>query len=42
MNAALLAAEIVALEDEGVRDQLLKFRETQTETVLAHPDPDAR
>ena len=42
VNAALLAAGIVALEDEGVRDQLLKFRETQTETVLAHPDPDAR
>ena len=42
VNAALLAAEIVALEDEGVLDQLLKFRETQTETVLAHPDPDAR
>ena len=33
VNAALLAAEIVALEDEGVRDQLLKFREVQTETV---------
>jgi 5-(carboxyamino)imidazole ribonucleotide mutase len=42
VNAALLAAEIVALEDEGVRDLLVKFRETQTETVLAHPDPDAR
>jgi len=42
VNAALLAAEIVALEDEGVRDQLVKFRETQTEAVLAHPDPDAR
>jgi 5-(carboxyamino)imidazole ribonucleotide mutase len=42
VNAALLAAQIVALEDEHVRDQLLKFRDTQTETVLAHPDPDAR
>jgi 5-(carboxyamino)imidazole ribonucleotide mutase len=42
VNAALLAAAIVALEDPGVRDQLVKFRETQTETVLAHPDPDAR
>ena len=42
VNAGLLAAEIVALEDEAVREQLLKFRETQTETVRAHPDPDAR
>jgi 5-(carboxyamino)imidazole ribonucleotide mutase len=42
VNAALLAAEIVALEDENVRELLVKFRETQTETVLAHPDPDAR
>ena len=42
VNAGLLAAEIVALEDEAVREQLLKFRETQTETVMAHPDPDAR
>jgi 5-(carboxyamino)imidazole ribonucleotide mutase len=42
VNAALLAAEIVALEDEGVRELLVKFRETQTESVLAHPDPDAR
>ncbi len=42
VNAALLAAEIVALEDENVRERLMKFREAQTETVLAHPDPDAR
>ena len=42
VNAALLAAQIVALDDTGVRDQLVKFRETQTESVLAHPDPDAR
>jgi 5-(carboxyamino)imidazole ribonucleotide mutase len=39
INAALLAAEIVALEDEGVREHLLKFRAMQTETVLSHPDP---
>jgi 5-(carboxyamino)imidazole ribonucleotide mutase len=37
VNAALLAAQIVALEDEQVREQLLKFREIQTENVLAHP-----
>ena len=42
VNAGLLAAEIVALEDEGVREHVLKFRETQTESVMAHPDPDAR
>ena len=42
VNAALLAAEIVALGDDHVREQLLKFREVQTENVLAHPDPDER
>ena len=42
VNAALLAAEIVALGDDHVREQLLKFREVQTESVLAHPDPDQR
>ncbi len=40
VNAALLAAAIVALEDEGVRERLRHFRATQTESVLAHPDPD--
>ena len=30
VNAALLAAAIVALEDEGVRDRLKRFRATQT------------
>jgi 5-(carboxyamino)imidazole ribonucleotide mutase len=39
INAALLAAAVVALGDDGVREQLLKFRATQTESVLAHPDP---
>jgi 5-(carboxyamino)imidazole ribonucleotide mutase len=39
VNAALLAAAIVALGDEGVRARLLRFREAQTESVLAHPDP---
>jgi 5-(carboxyamino)imidazole ribonucleotide mutase len=42
VNGGLLAAEIVALEDEHVREQLLKFREIQTESVLSHPDPDER
>jgi 5-(carboxyamino)imidazole ribonucleotide mutase len=39
VNAALLAASIVALIDNGVRDRLVKFRDAQTENVLAKPDP---
>jgi phosphoribosylcarboxyaminoimidazole (NCAIR) mutase len=42
VNAGLLAAGIVALEDADVREQLLKFREVQTESVRAHPDPEQR
>jgi 5-(carboxyamino)imidazole ribonucleotide mutase len=42
VNAGLLAAEIVGLADDHVREQLLKFREAQTENVTAHPDPDER
>ena len=41
VNAALLAASIVALSDEGVRERLLAFREAQTGDVLANPDPSA-
>jgi len=41
INAALLAAAIVALRDEGVRERLAAFREEQTEAVLAAPDPAA-
>ncbi|MGH2539144.1 MAG: 5-(carboxyamino)imidazole ribonucleotide mutase [Actinomycetota bacterium] len=40
VNAALLAAAVVALDDDGVRDRLLRFREAQTESVYAHPVPD--
>jgi 5-(carboxyamino)imidazole ribonucleotide mutase len=40
INAALLAAAIVALEDDAVRERLMKFREAQTSNVLAHPDPE--
>ncbi len=40
INAALLAAAIVALEDESVRERLVKFREAQTSNVLDHPDPE--
>jgi 5-(carboxyamino)imidazole ribonucleotide mutase len=39
VNAGLLAASIVALQDEGVRERLIKFREVQTTNVLSHPDP---
>lgn len=39
INAALLAASIIALSDESVRERLMKFREAQTESVLANPDP---
>jgi 5-(carboxyamino)imidazole ribonucleotide mutase len=39
INAALLAASIVALGDEAVQDRLRAFRSTQTQTVLDNPDP---
>ena len=39
INAALLAAAIVARTDEGVRERLERFRAEQTESVLAAPDP---
>jgi 5-(carboxyamino)imidazole ribonucleotide mutase len=41
VNAALLAAAIVARSDEGVRERLARFRAEQTESVLASPDPAA-
>jgi 5-(carboxyamino)imidazole ribonucleotide mutase len=39
VNAALLAAAILALADCGVAAALRRFRAAQTEEVLAHPDP---
>jgi 5-(carboxyamino)imidazole ribonucleotide mutase len=33
-NAALSAASILALNDAGIRQRLIAFRDTQTETVL--------
>jgi 5-(carboxyamino)imidazole ribonucleotide mutase len=39
VNAALLAASIVALSDDAVRERLRAFRATQTRTVLDNPDP---
>lgn len=39
INAALLAASILANEDVSVRAALLKFRSDQTDRVLAKPVP---
>ncbi len=36
-NAALLAASILALNDEGVRARLVAFRQSQTDAVLSQP-----
>jgi 5-(carboxyamino)imidazole ribonucleotide mutase len=41
INAALLAAAIVARADEGVRERLATYRASQTDAVLAAPDPSA-
>ncbi len=38
-NAALFAAAIVALNDATVAAKLDAFRQAQTDTVLAQPDP---
>ena len=39
INAALFAAAIVANEDAAVADALERFRRSQTDAVLADPDP---
>jgi len=39
VNAALLAAAILANEDEEIRHALETFRDTQTQAVLDQPDP---
>lgn len=39
INAALLAAAILALTDDRIRDALDEYRGRQTETVLAQGDP---
>src|SRR6188472_2313764 len=41
INAALLAASIVALNHSDVRERVRAFRAEQTNAVLAHPDPAA-
>ncbi|MCC2667914.1 MAG: phosphoribosylaminoimidazole carboxylase, catalytic subunit [Armatimonadetes bacterium] len=39
VNAALLAASILANKYPEIRESLRVFRETQTQSVLDHPDP---
>jgi 5-(carboxyamino)imidazole ribonucleotide mutase len=39
INAALLAAAILALKYPTIREAVKRFRQAQTEQVLAHPDP---
>lgn len=39
VNAALLAAAILAVKHTEIREALRAHREHQTESVLAHPDP---
>lgn len=41
INAALLAASIIALRNPDVRERLRAFRAEQTNAVLAQPDPAA-
>jgi 5-(carboxyamino)imidazole ribonucleotide mutase len=39
VNAALLATAILANKHPSLRDALRRFRQTQTQAVLDHPDP---
>jgi 5-(carboxyamino)imidazole ribonucleotide mutase len=39
VNAALLAGAILALKYEPIREALRRYREAQTQNILAHPDP---
>ena len=41
VNAALLAAAILARQDAGIRERLAAFRAAQTQSVLDAPDPAA-
>lgn len=38
-NAALLAVQILALNDEKLEQKLIQFRQAQTQDVLNNPDP---
>ncbi|HKP86961.1 MAG TPA: 5-(carboxyamino)imidazole ribonucleotide mutase [Blastocatellia bacterium] len=39
VNAALLAAAVLGIKHPQFREALKHFRENQTQSVLAHPDP---
>lgn len=39
VNAALLAASILALSDPALNERVRAYREAQTQTVLDNPDP---
>jgi 5-(carboxyamino)imidazole ribonucleotide mutase len=39
INAALMAGSILSLNDDAVRENLVSFREAQTDKVLANPIP---
>ena len=39
VNAALLAAAMLANHDDALRERLRAFRARQTDKVLGHPDP---
>lgn len=41
VNAALLAAAVLARHDAALRDRLAAWRQAQTDAVLEHPDPSA-
>jgi 5-(carboxyamino)imidazole ribonucleotide mutase len=41
INAALLAAAIVALGDDALSERLVAYRRAQTQRVLDDPDPTA-
>jgi len=41
VNAALLAAEILALSHDDIRERLRAYRARQTQNVLENPDPRA-
>ena len=38
-NAALLAAQILALHDKDLNQRLANWRQSQTDEVLENPDP---
>ena len=40
-NAGIMAAQILGLQDDGIRSRLQAFRQKQTQDVLDNPDPSA-